>query len=94
MKINDRRSAGLVAYPRIGRKDSEMPNFPKREPGFGIIHTPRVGRSDESSNLKRFHDLPTDADIELYIAHDMEPEVLLDLDYEGVRKLYKNFKKY
>ncbi|KAL0128235.1 hypothetical protein PUN28_003470 [Cardiocondyla obscurior] len=83
LKINDRRSAGLVAYPRIGR-NSEIASFPRTERGFGIIHKPRVGRSDESSlgNLNRFHNLPADADIEFYIARDMEPELFLNLDYE------------
>ncbi|XP_071647611.1 CAPA peptides isoform X1 [Temnothorax longispinosus] len=93
LKINDRRSAGLVAYPRIGR-NSEIPSFPKTERTFGIIHKPRVGRSDESSlgNLNRFHDLPADADIEFYIARDMEPEVLLNLDYEDYAERPMAFK--
>ncbi|XP_011687163.1 PREDICTED: uncharacterized protein LOC105449584 isoform X3 [Wasmannia auropunctata] len=83
LKINDRRSAGLVAYPRIGR-NSEVASFPRAERAFGIIHKPRVGRADESSldNLNRFHDLPADVDMGFYITRDMEPEVLLDLDYE------------
>jgi len=58
---------------------------------FGIIHKPRIGRSDESSlgNLNRFHDSPANADMEFYIARDMEPEVLLDLDYEGAMSFIK-----
>lgn len=88
LKINDRRSAGLVAYPRIGR-NSEIASFPRMERAFGIIHKPRIGRSDESSNLNRFQDLPADADMEFYIPRDMESEVLLNLDYEGVENLEK-----
>ncbi|XP_018047685.1 PREDICTED: CAPA peptides-like isoform X2 [Atta colombica] len=79
LKINDRRSAGLVAYPRIGR-NSEIANFPRMERAFGIIHKPRIGRSDESSNLNRFQDLSADADMEFYIPRDVESEVLLNLD--------------
>ncbi|XP_018395195.1 PREDICTED: CAPA peptides-like isoform X1 [Cyphomyrmex costatus] len=81
LKINDRRSAGLVAYPRIGR-NSEIASLPRMERAFGIIHKPRIGRSDESSNLNRFQDLPADIDMEFYIPRDVEPEVLLNLDYE------------
>ncbi|NP_001291509.1 uncharacterized LOC105197824 precursor [Solenopsis invicta] len=81
LKINDRRSAGLVAYPRIGRK-SDL--FPRLGRTFGIIQKPRVGRSDDSSlgDLNRLHDLPADTDIEFYITRDMEPDVLLNFDYE------------
>lgn len=95
MKVNDRRSAGLLAYPRIGR-NSEIASFPRTERTFGLINKPRVGRSDESSlgNLNRFHDLPADADIEFYIARDIEPDVLLDLDYEGVESFMKIISEY
>ncbi|GAB1862939.1 CAPA peptides [Camponotus japonicus] len=80
LKANDRRSAGLVPYPRIGR-NSEISSFSRSERALGLIHQPRVGRSDVSSfgNLNRFHDLSSDADIEFY-AMDMDP--LLSPDYE------------
>ncbi|XP_011632029.1 CAPA peptides-like isoform X2 [Pogonomyrmex barbatus] len=84
LKINDRRSAGLVPYPRIGR-NSEIAGFPRSERTFGIVNTPRVGRSDVTNlgNLNRFHDSPTDADIDFYTIHDtMERDILSDLDYE------------
>jgi len=58
------------------------------ERAFGIIHKPRIGRSDESSNLNRFQDLSADADMEFYIPRDVESEVLLNLD-EGVENLEK-----
>ncbi|XP_011333467.1 CAPA peptides isoform X2 [Ooceraea biroi] len=79
LKVNDRRSAGLVPYPRIGR-NSEMATLPRSERALGMIHQPRIGRSDSLGNLNRFHDLSAD-DIEFYIMHDMDPD-LLDLDYE------------
>ncbi|XP_028045463.1 CAPA peptides isoform X2 [Monomorium pharaonis] len=87
LKINDRRSAGLVAYPRIGR-NSETAGFPRLERTFGIISKPRVGRSDESSlgDLTRFRDLLADIDLEFYIARNMEPDIL---DYEGVKNFIK-----
>lgn len=93
MKINDRRSAGLVAYPRIGRK-SDL--FPRLGRTFGIIQKPRVGRSDDSSlgDLNRLHDLPADTDIEFYITRDMEPDVLLNFDYEGVKNFIKIISEY
>ncbi|XP_011266256.1 CAPA peptides isoform X2 [Camponotus floridanus] len=80
LKANDRRSAGLVPYPRIGR-NSEISSFSRSERALGLIHQPRIGRSDVSSfdNLNRFHDLSSDADIEFY-AMDMDP--LLSPDYE------------
>ncbi|RLU24785.1 hypothetical protein DMN91_002875 [Ooceraea biroi] len=84
LKVNDRRSAGLVPYPRIGR-NSEMATLPRSERALGMIHQPRIGRSDSLGNLNRFHDLSAD-DIEFYIMHDMDPD-LLDLDYEGAREL-------
>ncbi|CAL1674096.1 unnamed protein product [Lasius platythorax] len=82
LKANDRRSAGLVPYPRIGR-NSEISSFSRSERALGIIHQPRIGRSDMSSlgNLNRFHDLSSDADIEFY-AVDMDPDTLLGSDYE------------
>ncbi|XP_012524529.1 CAPA peptides isoform X4 [Monomorium pharaonis] len=85
LKINDRRSAGLVAYPRIGR-NSETAGFPRLERTFGIISKPRVGRSDESSlgDLTRFRDLLADIDLEFYIARNMEPDIL---DYEEDRPI-------
>ncbi|XP_029673876.1 CAPA peptides isoform X1 [Formica exsecta] len=82
LKANDRRSAGLVPYPRIGR-NSEISSFSRSERALGMIHQPRIGRSDVSSlgNLNRFHDLSSDADIEFY-AVDMDPDALLGPDYE------------
>ncbi|XP_029176476.1 CAPA peptides-like isoform X2 [Nylanderia fulva] len=82
LKANDRRSAGLVPYPRIGR-NSEISSFSRSERALGIIQRPRVGRSDVSSlsNLHRFHDLSSDADIEFYSV-DMDPDAVLNSDYE------------
>ncbi|XP_072749725.1 CAPA peptides isoform X2 [Anoplolepis gracilipes] len=82
LKANDRRSAGLVPYPRIGR-NSEMSSFSRSERALGMIQVPRVGRSDVSSlgNLNRFHDISSDPDIEFY-AVDMDPDALLGPDYE------------
>ncbi|XP_072749728.1 CAPA peptides isoform X5 [Anoplolepis gracilipes] len=84
LKANDRRSAGLVPYPRIGR-NSEMSSFSRSERALGMIQVPRVGRSDVSSlgNLNRFHDISSDPDIEFY-AVDMDPDALLGPDYEVV----------
>lgn len=82
LKANDRRSAGLVPYPRVGR-NSEISSFSRSERALGIIQRPRVGRSDVSSlgNLNRLHDLSSDADIEFYSV-DMDPDVVLNSDYE------------
>jgi hypothetical protein len=92
LKINDRRSAGLVPYPRIGR-NSEMANLPRSERALGMIHQPRVGRSDvpSSGNLNRLRDLSAD-DIDFYATHEVDPD-LLDLDYEGI-EIETIFKRY
>lgn len=59
-----------------------MATLPRSERALGMIHQPRIGRSDVSSlgSLYRFHDLPAD-DIEFYAVHDVDPD--LDFDYEG-----------
>lgn len=83
IKVNDRRSAGLVQYPRIGR-NSELLSLPRSDRAQGMLHYPRVGRSDASGfgNLNRFHDLSPETDVEFYAVRDVDPEALVDLDYE------------
>ncbi|XP_067206447.1 CAPA peptides-like isoform X2 [Linepithema humile] len=80
IKANDRRSAGMVAYPRLGR-NSELASFSRSRRAFGVITVPRAGRSDPSSldNGYRFHDLSSDADFEYYY---VDPDNFLDRDYE------------
>ncbi|XP_011147451.1 CAPA peptides-like isoform X2 [Harpegnathos saltator] len=85
IKANDRRSAGLVPYPRIGR-NSELLSLPKLDRAQGMMaYYPRVGRSDVSSfgNPNRFHDLSPETDVEFqHIVRNVDPDGLADLDYE------------
>jgi len=62
-----------------------MASVPRSERALGMIHQPRVGRSDvpSSGNLNRLRDLSAD-DIDFYATHDVNPD-LLDLDYEGTK---------
>lgn len=82
IKANDRRSAGLVPYPRIGR-NSELASFLRLDRAVGMVQSPRIGRSDASSFGNRFRDLSSDSDLEFYAVRDVDPEILLDTDYEG-----------
>ncbi|XP_014488745.1 PREDICTED: CAPA peptides-like isoform X2 [Dinoponera quadriceps] len=83
IKAADRRFAGVFAQPRIGR-NSELLSLPRSDRAQGMLHYPRVGRSDVSSfgNLNQFQDLPPETDVEFSGVRDVEPDALLDLDYE------------
>lgn len=50
-----------------------------------MLHYPRVRRSDvlNFGNRNRFHDLPPETDVDLYAVRDVDPDALLDFDYEG-----------
>ncbi|XP_032679170.1 CAPA peptides-like isoform X2 [Odontomachus brunneus] len=91
IKANDRRSFGLIPVPRTGR-NSELLSLPRSDRAQGMLHYPRVGRSDASGfgNLNRFHDLSPETDVEFYAVRDMDPDALVDLDYEDGAREYAN----
>ena len=61
-----------------------MVNFARSDRAAGLVHYPRVGRSDlPISNVNFNGDMEPDQDFQFYNEHDAGLDLPVDLDYEG-----------
>lgn len=79
-KFYERRAAGILPQPRIGR----APNFAPRPDGaVGLVHYPRVGRSDQQSSASPAEQNYLGEIDSESSANQIHPEETMDLDYQG-----------
>ncbi|XP_015605324.1 CAPA peptides [Cephus cinctus] len=79
---NERRAAGLVPYPRVGRAPA-MTNCPSIKRAVGVFRRPLQGRSGAPPNVIRELEPDVDADPVGEVDPDVELDIMMDTEYQG-----------